>query len=111
MEMRTTQQAARSVLLLVLATLLFASGCTLVKSESDVLGEYELKVGKGKLELKILPDRSFSETIFWPTRSTEWGLRSNQDDPDSDSWGGQNVFDVYTKSEGTGLDGKKYKDW
>lgn len=45
------------------------------------------------------------------TRSTEWGLHSMQDDPDSDSWGGQNVFDVYTKSEGTGLDGTKYKDW
>jgi general secretion pathway protein G len=45
------------------------------------------------------------------TNSTEWGLRSMQDDPDSDSWGEQNVFDVYTKSEGTGLDGTKYKDW
>lgn len=43
--------------------------------------------------------------------NTEWGLRSMQDDPDSDSWGSQNVFDVYTKSEGTGLDGTKYKDW
>lgn len=45
------------------------------------------------------------------TKSTEWGLRSMQDDPDSDSWGGQNVFDVYTKSQGEGLDGTKYKDW
>jgi len=45
------------------------------------------------------------------TNSKEWGLRSMQDDPDSDSWGGQNVFDVYTKAEGTGLDGTKYKDW
>jgi general secretion pathway protein G len=45
------------------------------------------------------------------TNSTDWGLRSMQDDPDSDSWGGQNVFDVYTKSQGTGLDGTKYKDW
>jgi len=43
--------------------------------------------------------------------NTEWGLRSMQDDPDSDSWGGQSVFDVYTKSQGTGLDGTKYKDW
>lgn len=40
------------------------------------------------------------------TKSKEWGLRSMQDDPDSDSWGGQSVFDVYTKSEGTGLDGR-----
>lgn len=45
------------------------------------------------------------------TKSKEWGLRSMQDDPDSDSWGGQNVFDVYTKSEGVALDGSKYKDW
>ena len=45
------------------------------------------------------------------TGDTDWGLRSMQDDPDSDSWGGQNVFDVYTKSQGEGLDGTKYKDW
>jgi general secretion pathway protein G len=45
------------------------------------------------------------------TKSKEWGMRSMQDDPDSGSWGGQSVFDVYTKSEGTALDGTKYKDW
>jgi general secretion pathway protein G len=45
------------------------------------------------------------------TGTTEWGLRSMQDDPDSDSWGGQSVFDVYTKSIDEGLDGTKYKDW
>jgi general secretion pathway protein G len=45
------------------------------------------------------------------TGTTEWGLRSMQDDPDSDSWGGQSVFDVYTKADGTGLDDTKYKDW
>ena len=45
------------------------------------------------------------------TNSSEWGMRSMQDDPDSDSWGGQSIFDVYTKSQGTGLDGSKYKDW
>lgn len=45
------------------------------------------------------------------TGNKDWGLRSMQDDPDSDSWGGQNVFDVYSKSTGTGLDGTKYKDW
>jgi general secretion pathway protein G len=45
------------------------------------------------------------------TGNTEWGLRSMQDDPESDSWGGQSVFDVYTKSQGSGLDGTKYKDW
>jgi general secretion pathway protein G len=45
------------------------------------------------------------------TGDTEWGLRSMQDDPDSDSFGGQNVFDVYSKSPGTGLDGTKYSTW
>jgi len=45
------------------------------------------------------------------TGTAEWGLRSMQDDPDSDSWGGQSVFDVYTKSQDEALDGTKYKDW
>lgn len=45
------------------------------------------------------------------TGTTEWGLRSMQDDPESDSWGGQSVFDVYTKSQDSALDGTKYKDW
>lgn len=45
------------------------------------------------------------------TNSTDWGLRSYQDKPDSDSWGGSNVYDVYTKSDGKALDGTKYKDW
>jgi general secretion pathway protein G len=45
------------------------------------------------------------------TGKTEWGMHSMQDDPTSDSWGEQNVFDVYTKSTGTALDGSKYKDW
>ncbi len=45
------------------------------------------------------------------TGKTDWGLRSIQDDPDSTSWGGQNVFDVYTRSYGIALDGTKYSDW
>lgn len=45
------------------------------------------------------------------TNSTDWGLRSMQDDPNSTSWGGQNVFDVFTKSQDTALDGTKYQDW
>ena len=45
------------------------------------------------------------------TQSTDWGLRSYQDDSDSTSFGGQNVFDVYTKSPETALDGTKYSDW
>jgi general secretion pathway protein G len=45
------------------------------------------------------------------TGKAEWGLRSMQDDPKSDSFGGQSVFDVYSKSTGTALDGTKYSDW
>ena len=45
------------------------------------------------------------------TGSEEWGLRSVQDDPKSDSFGGQNVYDVYSKSSETALNGTKYKDW
>ena len=45
------------------------------------------------------------------TGKADWGLRSMQDDPTSTSYGGQSVFDVYTKSTGTALDGTKYSDW
>ena len=45
------------------------------------------------------------------TGKAEWLLRSMQDEPNSDSWGGQNVFDVASKSKGTALDGTKYSDW
>jgi general secretion pathway protein G len=45
------------------------------------------------------------------TGKAEWGMRSMQDDPTSDSYGGQSVFDVYSKSTGTALDGTKYSTW
>jgi len=45
------------------------------------------------------------------TNGMEWGLRSYQDKPDATTWGGKNVFDVYTKSTATALDGTKYRDW
>jgi general secretion pathway protein G len=45
------------------------------------------------------------------TNSFDWGLRSYQDDPDSDVWGEENVYDVYTKSQALALDGTRYKDW
>ncbi len=45
------------------------------------------------------------------TSSTEWGLRSYQDEPTSTSWGRQNVYDVYTTFSGTALDGSNYRDW
>ena len=45
------------------------------------------------------------------TGKADWGLRSMQDDSNSDSWGGQNVFDVHSTSTATALDGTKYSDW
>lgn len=45
------------------------------------------------------------------TRTTDWGLRSSRDQPDATTWGGQNVYDVYTKSEGRAIDGTNYRDW
>jgi len=45
------------------------------------------------------------------TGQAEWGLRAVQDDPDSTSWGGKNVFDVYSKSQATASDGTRYADW
>ena len=45
------------------------------------------------------------------TGTDEWGMRSYQDKPDTTRWGGQNVYDVFTTSQGTALDGTKYRDW
>jgi general secretion pathway protein G len=45
------------------------------------------------------------------TGSADWGLRSVQDDSDSTSWGGQDVFDVYSRSTGTAMNGTRYSDW
>jgi general secretion pathway protein G len=45
------------------------------------------------------------------TGKDDWGMRAMQDDPTSDSWGGQNVFDVFSKSDGTALNGTKYNTW
>jgi general secretion pathway protein G len=45
------------------------------------------------------------------TGNSDWGMRSMQDDPDSQSWGGQDVFDVFSKSQGIGMNGIPYVDW
>jgi general secretion pathway protein G len=45
------------------------------------------------------------------TGRAEWNLQAVQDDPDSTSWGGNNVFDAHSKSQGTALDGTRYSDW
>ena len=45
------------------------------------------------------------------TKSTEWGLRAYQDSPTANTWGGDNVYDVYSRAPGTALDGSRYRDW
>jgi general secretion pathway protein G len=72
--------------------------------DMDRLVEGEDVAGKKLKFLRRIP-------IDPMTGKAEWGMRSMQDDATSDSWGGQNVFDVYSKSEGQALDGTKYKDW
>jgi general secretion pathway protein G len=64
-------------------------------------------VGKKAYFLRAVPIDPMSECIC----NTDWDLRSDQDDPTAGSWGGQDVFDVHTKSSGTAMDGTKYKDW
>ena len=66
----------------------------------DIVGQ----VKKKKKFLRKLP-------VDPMTGKDEWGLRSYQDEPDSTSWGRQNVYDVYSLSDGVGLDKTKYKDW
>ncbi len=58
---------------------------------------------------KIQVLRRIPENPF--TGEAEWGLRSYQDDWDSESWGGENVYDVYSSFDAEALDGTRYKDW
>jgi general secretion pathway protein G len=73
----------------------------------DVLVEGVQMVGAVDKKLKFLRRIPIDPM----TNSTEWGMRSYQDDLTASSWGGQNVFDVFTKSNGNAMDGTKYKDW
>ena len=77
MKIRTGSKWADCRLMLIFATLLSLTGCMMVKTESDILGEYELKVGANKIVLKISSDKSFSEEIIWQggklqNRSGKW---------------------------------------
>ncbi len=75
--------------------------------ELEVLVKGVAQVGTVDRKLKFLR----RVPIDPMTGTTEWGLRSYQDEADSTHWGGQNVYDVYTKSGETALDGTKYRDW
>ena len=63
----------------------------------------------GQVDKKIRFLRRLPKDPF--TKSTEWGMRSTQDDPKSPSWGGQNVFDVYSKTQEKSRDGTPYSEW
>jgi general secretion pathway protein G len=96
-------------------------------ADAGVIGQFDIKAGSegypANLEIlvegvSVVNDQSGRKLKFLRkipidpmTHSTEWGLRSYQDKPDATTWGGQNVYDVYTLSTGTALDGTKYRDW
>src|SRR4051794_27522585 len=63
----------------------------------------------GKVDVKLKYLRRIPKDPM--TNSTDWGKRSMQDDPKSTSFGGQNVFDIYSKSTNTGSDGTPYTEW
>jgi general secretion pathway protein G len=82
---------------------------TLVKGvevqESQEGGEEGGKASKKTIRfLRRIPKDPMTGTV-------EWGLRSYQDDPDSDVWGEENVYDIHTKSGAKALDGSRYRDW
>src|SRR5690242_17498971 len=82
------------------------SNCYPETLEILVTGQKLAQSAEGK-KLKFL--RHIPRDPF--TNTYDWGLRSDQDDPKSTSWGGQNVFDIYTKSNDVGPDGKPYAEW
>ena len=67
------------------------------------------------VELAGKPDRRVRFLRKIPTDpmmgNTDWGKRAVQDEPDSFRWSGKNIFDVYSRSRGTALDGSRYMDW
>jgi general secretion pathway protein G len=73
----------------------------------DALVEGVNQVGSAGKKLRFLRRIPFDPL----TQSQEWGMRCYQDKPDSTSWCGQNVYDVFTTREGKALDGTNYKDW
>ncbi len=83
-------------------------GCDGYPEELENLTEAQSLSGQGPETVKRFMRRIPIDPM---TGEVEWGLRSYQDDPDTDSWGGENVYDVYSLSAGTGLNGVPYRLW
>ncbi len=77
-------------------------------TELEQLMEAHNLVGQGPSTIKRFMRRIPTDPM---TGEAEWGMRSYQDDPDTESWGGENVYDVYSLSEGVGLNGIPYTEW
>jgi general secretion pathway protein G len=83
---------------------------TLVKGVEVLAADNPEKEGGKSDEKKIV--RFLRRIPVDPmTGTVDWGFRSYQDEPESDTWGEENVYDVYTKSKAKALDGSKYRDW
>lgn len=76
-------------------------------AELEILVEGVEIVGQVDKKLKLLRRIPLDPM----TGEREWGMRSYQDDFDSTSWGGENVYDLYSLSEGVGLNGVPYREW
>jgi len=83
----------------------------------DAIDRYKDAADRGGFQTKVGSDNyppdldTLRRIPVDPITKQDWGMRSTQDDKDSNSWGGQNIFDVYSKTDQTALDGTKYKDW
>ncbi len=83
-------------------------GCDGYPEELEMLTEAQSLSGQGPDTVKRFMRRIPIDPM---TGEVEWGMRSYQDEPDTDSWGGENVYDVYSLSVGTGLNGVPYQEW
>ncbi len=93
-----------------------AADRNLIKFDADTEGyPPSLEILTEPIELASDPDHHVRFLRRIPvdpmTNSVDWGLRGSDDPPDSFAWSGTNVFDVYTRSIGVGLDGTPYRDW
>ena len=88
------------------------TGVTGYPKSLDVLMKIELSGGQSSLEKTISIRRYLRKVPIDPmTNSQEWGIRCYQDDADVDDWCGEDVFDIFTKSTGTAIDGTAYREW